>query len=247
MGCTQLYKRKLELTRWASDHLSSSLPPTAPVGESCSVGPSSPHRASQNYRRKSLAGHWHVVCRTQTNYHCSVFSPLSRNVSKLIQRCRIKQHVRPGVSTGRPKKTSVQDDRLLYRMCRQGRFKFTRTIMDQGQRSINLRVACSTVNQRLLSRSLHSRLPPPPRNLCWPTSGREPAWNRPIGTNMADWVSGGMSSSLINSGIFFIVLMADFMCVVNVARDSTKTVFAPLWPTEGAQCMFGLPSTIEPT
>ena len=42
-------------------------------------------------------------------------------VCKLIQRYRQHRHVRPGVSTGRPRKTTFRQDRVLYRMCRQGR------------------------------------------------------------------------------------------------------------------------------
>ncbi len=81
-------------------------------------------------------------------------------VSKLIHRYRAKHNVRSRVSTDRPKKTSVRDDRLLYRMCRQDRrFKSTRSLRDQWQKHINLRASCSTVNRRLLSRDLHSRRP----------------------------------------------------------------------------------------
>lgn len=80
-------------------------------------------------------------------------------VSKLINRYRTKQHVRPGVSTGRPKKTSAQEDRRLYRMCRQNRFKSTSTLRDEWQQDLNIRISCSTVNRRLLCRGLKARRP----------------------------------------------------------------------------------------
>ncbi len=43
--------------------------------------------------------------------------------------------------------------------CANTRFKSTRSLRDQWHRCINLRVSCSTVNRRLLSRGLNSRRP----------------------------------------------------------------------------------------
>ncbi len=89
------------------------------------------------------------------NCHCSSSPPLSRNCLRTHPRvCRTKHNIRPGV-TVRPKKSSIRDNRLLYRMCRQS----TRSLRDQWQRRSKRRVSCSTVNRRLLSRGLHSRRP----------------------------------------------------------------------------------------
>ncbi len=59
-----------------------------------------------------------------------------------------------------------------------------------------------------------------PRNLCWHSRVRQPVWNEPFGTNIADCITGGMSSSLLNLGIFFIVLLVEFVCVVKLAGSS---------------------------
>ncbi len=53
-----------------------------------------------------------------------------------------------------------------------------------------------------------------------------------------------MSSSLMNLGILFILLVAELVCVVKLASCSRRTVFCLLWPTVGDQCMFGVPSTM---
>ncbi len=82
-----------------------------------------------------------------------------KTVSKLIHGYRTKHKVRSGVSTCRPKETTVRDDRLIFRMCRQDRFKSIRSLRDHLQRRINLRVSCNTVNRTLRSRGLHSRRP----------------------------------------------------------------------------------------
>lgn len=80
-------------------------------------------------------------------------------ISKLIQRYRTHQHVRPGVSTGRPRKTTARDDRLLYQLCRRSRTKSASTLRDEWHRLINSRVSRPTVNSRLLSRGLRARRP----------------------------------------------------------------------------------------
>ncbi len=82
-----------------------------------------------------------------------------RTVSKLIHGHGSKYQARPWVSIGRPKKTLIRDDRLLYHMCSQDRLKSTRYLRDQWQRRINLRVSCGTVNRMLLSRGPSSRRP----------------------------------------------------------------------------------------
>ena len=114
-------------------------------------------------RRISKGRAWQVIGMWRTGRKQTAIvhhlHPSQETVSKLIHGYRTKHNVRPGVSTGRPTKISVRDDRLLYRMCHQDRFKSTRSLRDWWQRRINLRATCSTVNRRLLNRGLHSRRP----------------------------------------------------------------------------------------
>lgn len=114
-------------------------------------------------RRIPVGKAWQVIGmwragRTQTRIANHLGIPQG-TVSKLIRRYRAKRHVRPGVSTGRPKKTTPQDDRVLYRMCRQNRFKSASTLRNEWEHHINTRVSSSTVNRRLLSRGLRARRP----------------------------------------------------------------------------------------
>ncbi len=83
-----------------------------------------------------------------------------------------------------------------------------------------------------------------PRNPYWLAKGRQPVWNGPVSTNIADCITGGMSSSLLNLGIFFIVLVAEFVSVVKLTRGSRRTVLCLLWPTLGGRCMLGVSSTM---
>ena len=80
-------------------------------------------------------------------------------VSKLIHRYRTKQDVRPGVSTGRPRKTTAREDRQLYRMCRERRTMSASALRDRCQQRIHIRISRGTVNNRLLSRGLRARRP----------------------------------------------------------------------------------------
>lgn len=80
-------------------------------------------------------------------------------VSKIIKRYQRTRDVRPGTSTGRPRKTTAQEDRLLLRMCRRDRFKSANTLRDEWVQVINEPVSRSTVNRRLLHRGLQARRP----------------------------------------------------------------------------------------
>ncbi len=99
-------------------------------------------------------------------------------VSKLIQRYRTKQHVRPGVSTGRPRKTTARQDRLLYWMSRQNRTMSASSLRDRWQQRIHTRVSRGTVNKRLLSRGLRARRPAKKTLLTRERKRRRLEWSR---------------------------------------------------------------------
>ena len=80
-------------------------------------------------------------------------------ISKLINRYRQGQQLSPGVNTGRSKKISSQDDRLLYRTCRQDCFRSANTLSGEWQERINSRISRQIVNRRLLSPGLRGRRP----------------------------------------------------------------------------------------
>ena len=80
-------------------------------------------------------------------------------VSRIIQRYRAKNHVRPGVSTGCPPKTTARENRMLYEMCRRKRTLSANALKDWWNPRIQERVSRQTVNRRLLSRGLRSRRP----------------------------------------------------------------------------------------
>lgn len=80
-------------------------------------------------------------------------------MSKIIKRYREHRHVRPGVSSGCPRKTTAREDRILYGLCRNRRTSSARTLRDQWQQITNVRVSRATVNNRLLRRGLRSRRP----------------------------------------------------------------------------------------
>ena len=55
-------------------------------------------------------------------------------------------------SSGRPRKTSARDVRILYRICRSNRMKSASVLRQLWQNRINIRLSRATVNRRLLSR-----------------------------------------------------------------------------------------------
>ena len=80
-------------------------------------------------------------------------------VSKVLRRFRNKGNVNPGVSTGRPKITSIREDRLLLRECQRNRTTSAETLRHSWQNQTGIRVSRVTVNRRLLERGLRARRP----------------------------------------------------------------------------------------
>ena len=75
-------------------------------------------------------------------------------VSKILRRHSQRRTVKPKVSSGRPRKTPIRDDRILYRICRSNRMKSASVLRQMWQNRINNRLSRATVNRRSLSRGL---------------------------------------------------------------------------------------------
>ena len=75
-------------------------------------------------------------------------------VSNILRRHYQRRTVKPKVSSGRPQKTPIRDDRILYRICRSNRMKSASVLRQLWQNRINIRLSWTTVNRRLLSRGL---------------------------------------------------------------------------------------------
>ncbi len=133
-----------------------------------------------------------------------------------MQRYRTKQHVRPGVSSCRPKKTKSP--------------KSTSNLRDEWQCHINQGVSCKTVSRRLLGRGLHM-FTSLPRYLCWPKRGRGIVWNGHFSTNIAQCFNWVMSFSLMTT-ISSSAWMEYFVLVANRDRGSMKNASRLLWPKE---------------
>ncbi len=234
MGCTQL---ELELTGWASDQLLSPLPLRA-LSETCPVNSSFSKPSLGELQREEP---WRsLACGVQDENKLTllIISTSQGTVSKLINRYRTKHNVCPGVSTGRPKKTSVRDHMLgCCTACVAKTGLSPWILMDQWQGRINLTVPAARLTGGCWVEV--STLVVLPRKLCWLTRGRQPIWNGAFSTNIADCATEGMSTSLINLGIFFIVLVAEFMCVAKLARGSRRTVFCLLRPRWGISACLG--------
>jgi transposase len=75
-------------------------------------------------------------------------------VSTILRRHSQSRTVKPKASSGRPRKTSARDDRILYRICRSNRMKSASVLRQLWQNRINIRLSRATVNRRLLSHGL---------------------------------------------------------------------------------------------
>ena len=76
----------------------------------------------------------------------------------------LKRHAETGVPTsrprpGRPKKTTARQDRLLTRMCTQGRTKSSNALKTEWQNATNVPVSRELVNKRLVSAGYYARRP----------------------------------------------------------------------------------------
>jgi transposase len=105
-------------------------------------------------------------------------------VSKILRRHSQRRTVKLKASSGRPRKTSARDDRILYRICRSNRM-FSRRELWQNR--INIRLSRATVNRRLLSRGLKAYRPVQrpllndlrkQRRLLWAQQHRRYDWRR---------------------------------------------------------------------
>ena len=80
-------------------------------------------------------------------------------VSKILRRHSQRGTVKPMISSGRPRKTSSREDRILYRICRSNRMKSASVLRQLWQNRINIILSRATVNRRLLSRGLKASRP----------------------------------------------------------------------------------------
>jgi hypothetical protein len=68
--------------------------------------------------------------------------------SKILRRHSQRCTVKPKASSGRPRKTSARDDRILYRICRSNRMKSASVLRQLWQNRINIRLSRVTVNRQ---------------------------------------------------------------------------------------------------
>jgi transposase len=80
-------------------------------------------------------------------------------VSKILRRHSQRRTVKPKTSSGRPRKTSARDDRILYRICRRNRKKSASVLRQLWQNRINIRLSRATVNRRLFNRGFKACRP----------------------------------------------------------------------------------------
>lgn len=82
-----------------------------------------------------------------------------KTVSSILRRFRNTNDVAPGKSTGRPRISTVREDRRLYTMARRDRRASASTLRNEWQRTLNHPVSRETVNRRLVQRGYRARRP----------------------------------------------------------------------------------------
>ena len=137
------------------------------------------------------------------------------------------------------RKTSVREDRILYRLCRQNRTKSVSYLRDRWQQVINTRVSRGTVNSRLLSQGLRARRP-----------AKKPIMNMDRKTRRLEWttgtfVIGDMFCFRTNLGFCFIERTGGFVLEAGLVNGSRKIVSLELLHTMVVQSMFGVQFIME--
>lgn len=80
-------------------------------------------------------------------------------VSRILTRYRTTGNLSPGKSTGRPRISSVRQDRVLYNLSRRNRFKSASTLREEWAHQANVRASRATVNLRLIQGGYRARRP----------------------------------------------------------------------------------------
>lgn len=85
---------------------------------------------------------------------------ISRNTVRSILAIHQRTgRVDPGKSTGRPRISTDRQDRLLFNMCRRGRFRTAASMRTEWRTVLNRGVSRQTVNRRLVRRGYFARRP----------------------------------------------------------------------------------------
>lgn len=82
-----------------------------------------------------------------------------RTVIRILQRHAITGNLEPGKSTGPPRKTTARQDRALFRMVRQDRYKSARFLTERMRNLYGVRAGRKTINNRLVERGYRARRP----------------------------------------------------------------------------------------
>ena len=163
--------------------------------------------------------------------------------TEIISRYRRHQHVRSGVSSGRPKETSVREDRTLSRLCRQNRIKSASYLRDRWQQVITTKVLMGTVNSRLLSQGLRAKrlAKKPLLNMDRKTRRLE---NGKGVIRTGNFVIGDICFRT-NLGFCFIERTGGFVLEGKLVKGFRKIVSLELWHTVVVQSMFGVQFIME--
>lgn len=78
-------------------------------------------------------------------------------VNRILKRNQQTGSVDPGKSTGRPRVSTVRDDRVLVRLARQDRFKSCNVLTAEWNQQANIRASSRTVNRRLIQMGYRAR------------------------------------------------------------------------------------------
>lgn len=80
-------------------------------------------------------------------------------VHRILRRYRNTNNVTPDKSTGRPRKTTAREDRLLLNMVRRDRTRSARALSQDWQQTLNRPISRETTNRRMLERGYKAYRP----------------------------------------------------------------------------------------
>lgn len=144
-------------------------------------------------------------------------------ICKILKRHRETGVAKPRPTSGRPKKTTVREDRYLVRLVHDGRTKPSSQTWMEWMRFTNVLVATCLVNHRLLNAGYLAKRPV--RKLCcnYDTDGHD--WHGPEVTWIGKLLSGNMRSSVMRPGSCCIAVMEESGCADRLTRHSLTSVY----------------------
>ena len=78
-------------------------------------------------------------------------------VNRILHRHATTGSLEPGKSTGAPRKTTARQDRALFRMVREDRFRSARSLNERMRNVYGVRATRKTINNRLVARGYRAR------------------------------------------------------------------------------------------